>query len=140
MPVSEASAWQHDIGRVLHGRSLGIFGFGRIGKVVAGYGRAFPHAGAGLVARAQAAQEARAQGFDIAANADELFAQADVLSIHLRLTPETRACITRTDLARMRPPSLFVNTSRAELIEPGALVAALKASRPGSAGDRCLRA
>ena len=128
----KAGAWQHDIGRVLHGRSLGIFGFGRIGKVVAGYGRAF---GMRVLvwSRERGRAEARAQGFDIAADAHELFAQADVLSVHLRLTPETRACITRADLARMRPTSLFVNTSRAELIEPGALVAALKAGRPGSA-------
>src|SRR5258708_1518275 len=73
------------------------------------------------------------QGFDVAAGPDELFGQADVLSVHLRLTPETRACITRADLARMRPGSLFVNTSRAELLEAGALVAALEAGRPGSA-------
>src|SRR5258708_36694192 len=72
------------------------------------------------------------QGFDVAAGPDELFAHADVLSIHLRLTPETRACITRADLARMQPGSLFVNTSRAELVAPGALVEALQPRRPGS--------
>jgi D-3-phosphoglycerate dehydrogenase len=128
----KGGAWQRDIGRVLHGRRLGIFGFGRIGKVVAGYGRAF---GMRVLvwSRERGRAEARAQGFDIAASADVLYAQADVLSIHLRLTPETRACITRADLARMQPGSLFVNTSRAELIEAGALVAALKAGRPGSA-------
>src|SRR5258708_19946277 len=75
------------------------------------------------------------QGFDVAAGPDELFGQADVLSIHLRLTPETRACITRADLARMRPDALFVNTSRAELIEAGALIEALKAGRPAAAAS-----
>jgi D-3-phosphoglycerate dehydrogenase len=124
--------WQHRIGRVLHGRKLGIYGFGRIGKVVAGYGRAF---GMPVLvwSRERGRAEASAQGFDVAAGPDELFAQADVLSVHLRLTAETRACITRADLARMQPGSLFVNTSRAELIAPGALVEALRAGRPGSA-------
>jgi len=125
-------SWQRQIGRVLHGRRLGILGFGRIGKVVAGYGQAF---GMRVLvwSRERGRAEARAQGFDIAASADELYARADVLSIHLRLTPETCACITRADLDRMQPSSLLVNTSRAELIEAGALVAALKAGRPGSA-------
>ncbi len=128
----KAGGWQHDIGRVLHGRKLGIFGFGRIGRVVAGYGRAF---GMRVLvwSRERGRTEARAQGLETAPSAEELFAEADVLSIHLRLTPETRACVTQADLARMQPGSLFVNTSRAELIEPGALVAALKAGRPGSA-------
>jgi D-3-phosphoglycerate dehydrogenase len=128
----KGGGWQHQIGRVLHGRRLGIYGFGRIGKLMAGYGRAF---GMGVLvwSRERGRAEARAQGFDVAAGPDELFAQADVLSIHLRLTPETRACISRADLARMPPDALFVNTSRAELIEAGALVEALKAGRPGAA-------
>ncbi|HEY6257436.1 MAG TPA: D-2-hydroxyacid dehydrogenase family protein [Xanthobacteraceae bacterium] len=128
----KAGGWQHNIGRVLHGRRLGILGFGRIGKVVAGYGRAF---GMGVLvwSRERGRVEARAQGFDIAAHPDELFAQSDVLSVHLRLTAETRGSITRADLARMRPGSLLVNTSRAELIEKGALVAGLQAGRPGAA-------
>jgi D-3-phosphoglycerate dehydrogenase len=100
--------------------------------VVAGYGRAF---GMPVVvwSRERGRAEASEQGFDVASGPDELFAQADVLSVHLRLTPETRACITAADLARMRLGSLFVNTSRAELIAPGALVEALRAGRPGSA-------
>jgi len=128
----KGGAWQRDIGRVLHGRRLGILGFGRIGKVVAGYGRAF---GMRVLvwSRERGCAQARAQGFEVVAGVDELYAQADVLSIHLRLTPQTRACITRADLARMQPGSLLVNTSRAELIEAGALVAALEAGRPGSA-------
>jgi D-3-phosphoglycerate dehydrogenase len=128
----KGGAWQHDIGRVLHGRRLGIYGFGRIGKVVAGYGRAF---GMRVLvwSRERGQAQALADGFDVAAGPEQLFAHSDVLSIHLRLTPDTRGCITRTDLERMQPGSLFVNTSRAELVEAGALVEALKAGRPGSA-------
>jgi D-3-phosphoglycerate dehydrogenase len=128
----KSGAWQHQMGRVLHGRTLGIFGFGRIGRVVAGYGPAF---GMRVLvwSRERGRAEAQAQGFDVVTGPDELYARSDVLSVHLRLTPQTRACITRADLARMQPGSLLVNTSRAELIEPGALVEALKAGRPGSA-------
>jgi D-3-phosphoglycerate dehydrogenase len=128
----KGGAWQHDIGRVLHGRRLGIYGYGRIGKVVAGYGRAF---GMRVLvwSRERGQAQALAEGFDVAAGPEQLFAHADVLSVHLRLTPDTRSCITGADLARMQPGSLFVNTSRAELIEAGALVEALKAGRPGSA-------
>jgi D-3-phosphoglycerate dehydrogenase len=128
----KGGGWQHQIGRVLYGRRLGIYGFGRIGKVVAGYGRAF---GMPVLvwSRERGRAQASAEGFDVASGPDALFEQVDVLSVHLRLTPETRACITRADLARMRPGSLFVNTSRAELIAPGALVEALRAGRPGSA-------
>ena len=77
--------------------------------------------------------EARAQGFEVATGSDELFAQADVLSVHLRLTPETRGLVGPADLARMKPTALIVNTSRAELIAPGALLAALREGRPGFA-------
>ena len=124
--------WQQRIGRVLHGRTLGVFGFGRIGKVVAGYGRAF---GMRVLvwSRERGRAEANAQGFEIAEGREELFGQSDVLSVHLRLTAETRGLITSADLARMRPDALFVNTSRAELVAPGALLAALKAGRPGAA-------
>jgi D-3-phosphoglycerate dehydrogenase len=124
--------WQRQIGRVLHGRTLGVLGFGRIGKVVAGYGRAF---GMRVLvwSRERGRAEAKAQGFEIADDASELFEQSDVLSVHLRLTAETHGLITDADLARMRPDALFVNTSRAELVAPGALVAALKAGRPGAA-------
>jgi D-3-phosphoglycerate dehydrogenase len=128
----KGGAWQGHIGRVLHGRMLGILGFGRIGKAVAFYGRAF---GMRVLvwSRERGRAEAKAQGFEIAGGPDELYATADVLSVHLRLTPETRGFIKRADLARMRPTSLFVNTSRAELVEADALVAALRAGRPGSA-------
>jgi D-3-phosphoglycerate dehydrogenase len=128
----KAGGWQRQIGRVLHGKTLGILGFGRIGKVVAGYGRAF---GMRVLvsSRERGLAEARGQGFEIAATLDQVFVQADVLSVHLRLTPETRSMITPAQLAQMKADALFVNTSRAELVAPGALVAALKAGRPGSA-------
>jgi D-3-phosphoglycerate dehydrogenase len=128
----QAGRWQTGIGRVLHGQTLGILGFGRIGKAVAGYGRAF---GMRVVvwSRERGRAEAAAQGYEIVEDHAELFAQSDVLSVHLRLTPETRGSITRDDLARMKPDALFVNTSRAELLTPGALVEALQAGRPGFA-------
>jgi D-3-phosphoglycerate dehydrogenase len=128
----QAGRWQRDIGRVLHGRTLGVFGFGRIGKVVSGYGRAF---GMRVLiwSRERGRAEAAAQGFELSNGKDDLFAQADVLTLHVRLTPETRGLVTRADLARMKPTSLFVNTSRAELVEPDALVEALRAGRPGFA-------
>ena len=128
----KAGGWQRDIGRVLHSRTLGVFGFGRIGKVVAGYGRAF---GMRVLvwSRERGRAEADAQGYEPSDGQDGLFAQADVLTLHVRLTPQTRGIVTRADLARMKPTALFVNTSRAELVEPGALVEALRAGRPGSA-------
>jgi D-3-phosphoglycerate dehydrogenase len=128
----KAGRWQTGVGRVLHGQTLGILGFGRIGKAVAGYGRAF---GMRVLvwSRERGRAEAAAQGYQVMKNRPDLFAQSDVLSVHLRLTPETRASITRADLARMRRDALFVNTSRAELVAAGALVEALKAGRPGFA-------
>jgi D-3-phosphoglycerate dehydrogenase len=130
----KAGRWQRHIGRVLHGRTLGIFGFGRIGKVVAGYGRAF---GMRVLvwSRERGRAEARAQAFDVSGGKEELFAAADVLTMHVRLLPETRGIVRRADLARMKPTALFVNTSRAELVEPGALVDALRAGCPGSAAN-----
>ena len=128
----KAGGWQRQMGRVLHGKTLGVLGYGRIGKVVAGYGRAFGMR-VQVWSRERGQAEARAAGFEIAGGLDALFGQADVLSVHLRLTPETRGMITGALLARMSATSLFVNTSRSELVEGGALVAALKAGRPGSA-------
>lgn len=128
----KSGGWQSDIGGVLHGHTLGVAGFGRIGKVVAGYGRAF---GMRVLvwSRERGRAEARSLGYEIAAGKDELFGEADVLTLHLRLTAETRGIVAASDLARMKPDALFVNTSRAELVVPGALVAALKAGRPGFA-------
>jgi D-3-phosphoglycerate dehydrogenase / 2-oxoglutarate reductase len=124
--------WQAGVGRSLHGKTLGIHGYGRIGSVVAGYGRAF---GMDVLAwsRPESLQRARADGVATARDAAELYSSCDVVSLHLRLVPATRGIVTRADLARMRPDALLVNTSRAGLIEPGALVDALRAGRPGMA-------
>lgn len=129
---SSAMPANFGIGMVLRGKTLGIWSFGRIGEIVAGYGRAF---GMRVViwgsedARARAA----AQGYDIAESRNALFEQSDVLSLHLRLGPQSQGCVTLDDLSDMKPTSLLVNTSRAELIEPEALLTALNRGRPGLA-------
>jgi D-3-phosphoglycerate dehydrogenase len=127
-----AGEWQTSIGRVLRGRTLGVFGYGKIGSLVASYGRAF---GMQVLAWGREGSLSRAQtdGVATAGDKESLFEQSDVLSLHLRLTDETRGIVTRDDLARMKPDALLVNTSRAELIEAGALEAALRAGRPGFA-------
>lgn len=128
----KAGAWQMGVGRNLRGKMLGIFGYGRIGGAVAGYGRAFGMEV--LVWGSDGARaRARADGFATAASQPELFAHSDVLSLHLRLVPATRGIVSAADLALMQPSALLVNTSRAGLIEPGALVTALQAGRPGMA-------
>lgn len=119
-------------GESLRGKTLGIWGYGRIGRLVAGYGRAFGMRVA-VHGRDASLAQARADGFDAIAAKDEFFASVDVLSLHLRLADATRRCVTRADLARMKPTAALVNTSRAELIEPGALAEALRAGRPGLA-------
>jgi D-3-phosphoglycerate dehydrogenase len=128
----KAGRWQSTVGTGLRGKTLGIFGYGRIGGVVAGYGKAF---GMKVVAwgREGTLARARADGHDAAASKEAFFEQCDVISLHLRMLPETRGIVTAADLARMKPTALIVNTSRAALIEPGALAEALKRGRPGSA-------
>lgn len=120
------------LGTVLRGRTLGIWGYGKIGQLVAGYGKAF---GMNVLIWGREASRERAilDGFDAAISQEEFFAQCDVLSLHLRLTDETRSIVTLDDLARMKPTALIVNTSRAELIEPDALIGALNRGRPGLA-------
>ncbi len=124
--------WQSTIGTLLRGRTLGVWGYGKIGSLVAGYGRAF---GMRVLVwgREGSLQRGVADGHTIASDKKTLFAESDVLSLHLRLTRETRGIVRAADLASMKPAALLVNTSRAELIEPGALVAALRAGRPGLA-------
>lgn len=124
--------WQTTVGRGLRGRVLGIYGFGRIGAGVAEVGRAF---GMKVLCygRAASQERARAAGFDLAESRDVLFEAADVLSLHVNLNEETRAGIGVADLARMKPDALIVNTGRAALIAPGALVDALRGGRPGYA-------
>jgi len=128
----KGGVWQIGVGHTLRDKTLGIFGYGRIGSVVAGYGRAF-----GMTvlvwAREPSLAQARADGHQIAGSKEEFFAQSDVLSLHMRLVDATCGIVTRSDLARMKPGALLVNTSRAGLIEPGALVEALRAGRPGMA-------
>jgi D-3-phosphoglycerate dehydrogenase / 2-oxoglutarate reductase len=127
-----AGLWQAGVGRTLRGKTLGIYGYGRIGAVVAGYGRAF---GMDVLAwsRPESLERARGNGVTAARDRAELFAASDVLSLHLRLVPATRGIVTGADLAGMRPDALLVNTSRAGLLEPGALLGALRAGRPGLA-------
>jgi len=122
--------WQTSVGSTLRGKTLGIFSYGRIGAVVAGYGKAF---GMNVLAwgREGSLERARADGVATASSKEEFFAACDVVSLHLRLNDATRGIVSREDLARMKPTAILVNTSRAGLIEPGALVAALQAGRPG---------
>jgi len=132
MAALRAGRWQIGVGQSLRGKTLGIYGYGRIGAAVAGYGRAFGmHV---LVwARAASLERARADGHAIAASKAAFFEACDVLSLHMRLVDATRGIVTAGDLARMKPSALLVNTSRAPLIAPGALLAALKSGRPGMA-------
>lgn len=124
--------WQTGMGRTLRGRTLGIYGYGRIGAEVARYGAAF---GMKVLvwAREASRQRARDDGWDVAPDKQAFFETCDVLSLHMRLVPDTRGIVTAQDLARMKPSALLVNTSRAGLIEPGALARALAAGRPGAA-------
>jgi D-3-phosphoglycerate dehydrogenase len=128
----KAGRWQTAMGRTLLFKTLGVFGYGRIGKVVAGYGKAF---GMNVLAWGSegSLERAAADGVATASSKDALFEESDVVSLHLRLVDVTRGIVTAGDLARMKPTSLLVNTSRAGLIEPGALVTGLRAGRPGLA-------
>ena len=124
--------WQTGVGWTLRGKTLGIYGYGRIGKVVAGYGQAFGMQVC-VWARDAARARARADGYQTAASKEAFLAECDVVSLHMRLVDGTRGIVTAADLARMKPTALLVNTSRAPLIETGALVDALRAGRPGMA-------
>jgi len=132
MASLKAGRWQTGVGSTLRGKTLGVFGYGRIGAVVAGYGKAF---GMNVVVLAREATmlKARADGYATAPGKAAFFAACDVVTLHMRLVEATRGIVTAADLARMKPTALIVNTSRAGLIEPGALVAALAAGRPGMA-------
>jgi D-3-phosphoglycerate dehydrogenase len=132
MAALKAGKWQIGVGTTLRGKTLGIFGYGRIGATVAGYGKAFGM-NAMAWAREESLRRARADGHATARSKAEFFASCDVISLHLRLVPATRHIVTAEDLARMKPDAMLVNTSRAPLIEPGALAAALRAGRPGYA-------
>ena len=128
----KAGKWQTGIGNTLRGKTLGIYGYGRIGGAVAQVGVAM---GLRILvwAREASREKARADGYAVAPSKEAFFSDCDVLSLHMRLVDATRGIVTRAELARMKPTAIFVNTSRAGLVEPGALVAALKAGRPGKA-------
>jgi D-3-phosphoglycerate dehydrogenase len=129
----KAGKWQaYPVGSGLRGKTLGILGYGKIGAVVAGYGKAFGM-NVQVWGRASTLDKARADGYAAAKSREAFYEECDVVSIHVRLIPETRGMVTAADLARMKPTSVFVNTSRAGLVEPGALEAAVKAGRPGMA-------
>jgi D-3-phosphoglycerate dehydrogenase len=133
MAALKAGKWQaYPVGTGLRGKTLGIYGYGRIGAVVAGYGEAF---GMNVLAwgRETSHAKAREDGYAVATSKEALFADSDVLSLHVRLIDATRGMVTAADLAQMKPTALLVNTSRAGLIAPGALEAALRAGRPGMA-------
>ena len=132
MASLKAGTWQIGVGSTLRNKTLGIFGYGRIGAAVAAYGKAF---GMNVVvwARPQSMVHARAEGYLVAPSKLAFFERCDVLTLHMRLVDATRGIVTFDDLRRMKPTSLIVNTSRAPLIERGALVDALRAGRPGMA-------
>jgi D-3-phosphoglycerate dehydrogenase / 2-oxoglutarate reductase len=132
MASLRAGRWQMGVGSTVRGKTLGIHGYGRIGRAVAGFGRAFDMKVL-VWARPEARERAAADGYEAAASREQFYESCDVVSLHMRLVDATRHSVTATDLARMKPTALLVNTSRAALIEPGALVAALQAGRPGMA-------
>jgi len=130
--MASLQAQHNGLGSVLKGKTLGIWGYGKIGRLVAGYGKAF-----GMQVLVWGRENSRAQaerdGCQVAPSKEAFFAAVDVLSLHLRLNDATRAIVTAADLALMKPSALLVNTSRAELIAAGALLAALQQGRPGFA-------
>jgi D-3-phosphoglycerate dehydrogenase len=132
MASLKAGNWQIGVGDTLRGKTLGIYGYGRIGSVVAGYGKAF---GMNVLvwSNEESRERARADGYAGASGKEAFFEECDVISLHLRLHSATRGIVSAADLALMKPTALLVNTSRAPLIEPGALVHALQLGRPGMA-------
>jgi D-3-phosphoglycerate dehydrogenase / 2-oxoglutarate reductase len=120
------------IGSLLLGKTLGIWGYGKIGQLVASYGKAF-----GMRVLIWGSENSRnkavADGYQSAGSREEFFSQSDVLTLHLKLTDSNKACVTAGDLALMKNTSLLVNTARAELLEPDALIASLNRGRPGMA-------
>jgi D-3-phosphoglycerate dehydrogenase len=132
MYALRAGTWQIGVGDSLRGKTLGIYGYGRIGAAVGAYGKAF---GMNVLiwAREASRQRAAADGYTVAPSKRAFFESCDVISLHMRLVKETRGIVTWNDLSLMKPTALLVNTSRAPLIESGALVEALRAGRPGMA-------
>ncbi|HEY6820688.1 MAG TPA: D-2-hydroxyacid dehydrogenase family protein [Burkholderiales bacterium] len=132
MASLKGGGWQIGVGTTLRGKTLGIYGYGRIGEVVAGYGKAFGME-VRVWAREAAREKARSQGYAAAKSKEAFFEECDIITLHMRLVDATRGIVKAADLARMKPTALIVNTSRAGLIEKNALENALKAGRPGMA-------
>lgn len=132
MASVKAGRWQAGVGKTLRGRRLGLYGYGRIARAVAGYAEAF---GMNVIwwSSEEGRARAMADGVEVAPSRDAFFADSDVVSVHVRLKPDTHGVIEASDFAAMQPGSLFVNTSRAGLIAPGALLEGLNQSRPGKA-------
>jgi D-3-phosphoglycerate dehydrogenase len=132
MSELRAGKWQTGVGYSLHGRTLGLYGYGRIARAVAEYGKAF---GMPVLvwARDASRERARQDGLAVASSKRAFFEQCDIVSLHMRLVDATRHIVTADDLAAMKPTALLVNTSRAPLVAPDALVNALRAGRPGMA-------
>jgi D-3-phosphoglycerate dehydrogenase len=128
----KAGNWQIGVGDTLREKTLGIYGYGRIGSVVAGYGKAF-RMNVLVWSNEEARERARTDGYATARSKEAFFEECDVISLHLRLYSATRGIVTAADLALMKLTALLVNTSRAPLIEPGALERALQLGRPGMA-------
>lgn len=132
MASLRAGLWQMGVGKTLRGRVIGLYGYGRIGREVAGYARAF-----GMKVVWWGSPEGRARalaaGETVPESREDFFSMADVVSVHVRLKPETRGIIGAADFAAMKPGAVFVNTSRSGLVQKGALLAALNAGRPGTA-------
>ncbi len=132
MASLRSGGWQAGVGHTLRSRTLGVYGYGRIGREVLHYGQAF-----GMHVQVWGSEAARARaaadGLTVPGSRGEFFGTSDVVSVHLRLLDATRGIVTVDDLAAMAPDAVFVNTSRAGLVEPGALVTALRAGRPGAA-------
>jgi D-3-phosphoglycerate dehydrogenase len=128
----KAGTWQSGVGSTVRGKVYGVHGYGRIGQAVAGYAKAF---GMDVViwARDATRERARADGWRTAESQDAFYAECDIISLHMRLVNATRGIVKASHLALMKPSAILVNTSRAPLIEPGALVAALQSGRPGKA-------
>ncbi len=128
----KAGTWQSGVGKTLRSRRLGLYGYGRIAKAVADYADAFDMETVWWASNEGRAR-AKDEGRTVAESRESFFAESDIVSIHVRLKPSTQGIITKADLSAMRPDALFVNTSRAGLVEPGALLAALNDGRPGLA-------
>ena len=128
----KAGRWQIGVGQTLRGKTLGVFGYGRIGSVVAGYGRAFGMK-VQVWARPESLSRAIDDGYEAVRDKSALFETSDILSLHMRLLETTRGIVALKDLGRMKDTALLVNTARAALIAPGALLTALGAGRPGMA-------